>query len=343
VIAATLLVTVLLIAVQVFMILVDQMDAIGQGHFTVWRGISYALKMTPYQVYLFFPVAAMLGCLMGLGNLASSSELMVMRASGMSLVRIVIAVIKGLGIMIIAVAILGETVVPNLVKSAERKKASLLSRGKTLSTETGLWVRSGDSFIRIGQVLPGPRLRDILEYRFDDKDQLQVAMTAKFATYQTSGWLLAEVRETVFAKDKLTQQTYPQLAWSVNLNPKLVAYNQISPQEMSLTQIYRFIRLNQESSLSAHHFELVFWQRVVQPFAAIVMIMLAIPFIFGPLRSVSMGVRLLAGISVGFGFHILNKFFGPLSLVYQLPPWFGALAPVVCFAVIAIWLIQRRT
>jgi len=73
-----------------------------------------------------------------------------------------------------------------------------------------------------------------------------------------------------------------------------------------------------------------------------VLIWLAIPFVFGPLRSAGLGVRVLAGVFIGFVFYTLNQFFGPLSMMYQMPPFAAALFPIILFAMVAYWL-QRRT
>jgi lipopolysaccharide export system permease protein len=80
----------------------------------------------------------------------------------------------------------------------------------------------------------------------------------------------------------------------------------------------------------------------MQPFATLVMIFLAIPFIFGPLRSVSMGLRIMAGVIVGFGFYILNQFLGPMSQVYQIPAVVAALVPTMVFAMLGAFLLFLR-
>ena len=68
---------------------------------------------------------------------------------------------------------------------------------------------------------------------------------------------------------------------------------------------------------------------------------MALSFIFGPLRSVTMGARVIMGVLTGFGFFILNEVFGPLSLVYQLPPYLGAILPSMLFAAIAALMLRK--
>ena len=65
--------------------------------------------------------------------------------------------------------------------------------------------------------------------------------------------------------------------------------------------------------------------------------------IFGPLRSVPMGVRVVTGISFGFVFYVLDQIFGPLTLVYGIPPIIGALLPSASFFLISLWLLLKRS
>jgi lipopolysaccharide export system permease protein len=72
------------------------------------------------------------------------------------------------------------------------------------------------------------------------------------------------------------------------------------------------------------------------------MMLLALSFVFGPLRSVTMGARVLSGVIFGFTFYISNEVFGPMSLVYRLHPAIGALGPSLVFLLITIYLLRRK-
>jgi len=331
----------MLIGLQFFMMFVDQMDTIGQGEFTFWQAALYILLAAPYQVYLFFPVATMLGCLLGLGILANHSELIVMRASGLSIGGIIGIVLKSLLLFIFIVTLLGETLFPKMVGYAESRKAMLTSSGKTLRTPQGVWVRHDDSFIHIGKVISKGELQDVVEYAFNQNYELQTVRKADSASYQEGQWQLQNVNETQFQANEVHSAHFPNLIWTVQLRPALIEATKEAPTEMTLWELNRYIREQSKNHLQTSHFELVFWQRVLQPLASCVMMILAIPFIFGPLRSSTLGARFLVGATVGFGFHLLNKFFGPISLVYQLPPVLAATAPLLCFFALALWMLRR--
>ena len=102
---------------------------------------------------------------------------------------------------------------------------------------------------------------------------------------------------------------------------------------------YSKIRL--QNGLSVANYKFAFWQRVFAPLSVIIMILLAIPFVFASMRGATMGFRMLMGVMFGFGFYILNQFVGPMSVVYEVPPILAALLPSLVFAFISIIVLIR--
>lgn len=71
------------------------------------------------------------------------------------------------------------------------------------------------------------------------------------------------------------------------------------------------------------------------------MLLVAVPFVFGPLRSVAIGQRMLAGVLVGVAFYLLNQTFGNIGQIYNLSPFLSAALPSLAFLVAAVIAIQR--
>jgi lipopolysaccharide export system permease protein len=115
----------------------------------------------------------------------------------------------------------------------------------------------------------------------------------------------------------------------------------IEPEMLNLSGLYEYQRYLEKNQLDNRLYQLEFWRKLAQPLSLVVMIVLASSFVFGPMRSVSMGARLMTGIVVGFGFHIVNNFFGPMSLIYNLPAVLGATMPIVVFALLSAYLLKR--
>ncbi|USQ15105.1 LPS export ABC transporter permease LptG [Legionella lytica] len=335
------MVTLMLVGLQIFILFVDQLGDLGRVDYGIMQAAFFVLLQMPYQVYLFFPMASLLGCLIGLGIMANHSELVVMRSSGKSILQITGAVLKASVFLIVLVTILGETVVPFLSHYAHDYKTAAVSGGQTLRTSKGFWLRNNNDFISVGQVLPDYVLHDIYQFRFDEQRHLKVARFIREAKYIDQAWMAYDVQETEFQGDSTNAQTFATILWDVPVKPKILTISSIDPDEMTLHELNRYIREQKRSHQNVHTYQFAFLQRIVQPFTTMVMMVLAIPFIFGPLRSSTMGSKLLVGAAVGFGFHILSRFFGPVSTVFQLPPALAALGPTFIFAVLGIYLMTR--
>lgn len=335
------LVVLLLVAMQLFLLFIGELDDIGSGHYGVAQALIFVLLQIPHYTYLFFPLACLLGALLGLGVLASQSELIILRCSGMSIAQIIAIILKGTLALIIVTTILGETIIPSMMNHAKNYKMEKRSGGTSVRTPHGIWLRNNNSFIHINAAPAPDRLEGINEYRFDAQHQLSVSLQAKTAKYERGHWQLHNVAISHIHKNNIEAQHVKQMQWQQNISPESIAFAQIKPEEMTMRALYHYIDRQHRNHSESGFYQLAFWQRLLQPLATCVMLFLAIPFIFGPLRSATMGFRFLIGASVGFSFYILNQIFGPISLVFQLPPLLAATLPVMLFMMLGVVLLRR--
>jgi lipopolysaccharide export system permease protein len=341
VLSSILLVILMLAGLQAFILFVNQLGDLGKAQYGLWEAAQYVMLLLPYQVYLFFPMASLLGCLIGLGVMANHRELVVMRASGMSIWQVTLAVFKAALLLIILLTVLGETVIPTLSRIANDKKIFALSNGQTLRTSRGMWLRLHRDFINVGTVVSNTVLNQVYQFRFDRAHHLQLARYLATVEYKDGGWQALDVRETVIHQKNTTARVIPSMQWDVPLKPRVFGLGNREPDEMTLHELRQFLHVQKVMKQSVFNYQLDYWQRLFQPLSTLVMMMLSIPFIFGPLRSSTMGSKLLVGATVGFGFHILNRFFGPLSQVLQWSPLLAALGPTCAFALLGTYLMRR--
>jgi lipopolysaccharide export system permease protein len=201
------LVTLLLLGLQIFILFVDQLGDLGKADYGIVQAAFFVLLQLPYQVYLFFPMASLLGCLIGLGVLANHSELIVMRSSGMSIGQISWAVLKASVLVIVLITALGETIVPYLSHYANDYKTAAVTGGQTLRTSKGSWLLYGHDFISIGVILPGNVLNNIFQFRFDDQHHLVMSRYIREARYTDTGWIAYNIQQTDFAENTTKAQT----------------------------------------------------------------------------------------------------------------------------------------
>jgi len=336
-----LLVMLLLLGLHAFIGFMREFPNIGTGHYGLLQVLAYVPLMLPFDVYQFFPMASLLGCLIALGLLASHSELVVMRASGVSLINITLAVAKAAIILIVLMTAVGEILAPIAQRIAVRNKTIAISGGQALLTQQGVWVRSGNNFVHIAFVTSNRELQGITRYEFDTDNKLKSASVAANGSYQNGKWIFKDVVQTIFTDEKTKSAIFPQQQWELTLSPRLIGLAHIDPDQKSLPQLYSYIKHRKLSGLNAENYEFIFWQRLFAPLATLIMVLLAVPFVFGPLRSMTMGLRMLVGVMVGFGFYILNQFAGPMSAVYQVPPMLAAILPTIIVMVIGGLLLYK--
>lgn len=342
VVNAVLLVAVVFIGLLVFINFVTQLNQVGQGSYGVWQACLYVLLSLPLQVYILFPMVGLIGCLIGLGSLASHNELMVMRVSGVSKPKIVRIVMLTVFAIMLIVSILGETVGPYLNAVADRTQTLAQNAGQSLSIGNSVWLRQGNRFIYVDQVLANNVLKGVTIYQFNDHNQLIQNSYAKSATFTSGHWVLHNVAESHISNKQVTALHEASKPWAVTIAPSTFAMSVEDPDDMSLPALWRYIKAREHNGLKAPQYQINFWQRIYQPLAVLVMMFLAIPFVFGSLRDMTIGFRVLVGVIVGFLFYILNNFMGQLSAVTDISPAISTALPIVVFALVGLLLVRLK-
>ena len=342
ILVAIFLVLTLFIGLEFIFSLVNELRYVCTGTYSTIDAFVFILLSMPQHIAQLFPMATLVGTLMGLGMLASKSELIILRASGMSLGDIIAAVLKLAFILAMLVWLMGEWISPMAEKMAHSNKALSLSHGQALRTNNGTWMRDANNFIHIQSMTTDGHLEGITLYQFDKDMQLVKASFAQNADYDQHHWVLHEIQETIFEEGKTSRQNLDEQVWNSNLSPQVLSQVSIKDlDDLSLMGLWHTIKYRQKNHLEAKPYELAFWQKIVRPLATLVMMFLAIPFVFGPLRSSTMGLRMLVGVLVGFVFYTFNQLFGPLTLVYQIPPIIGAFLPTVMFLLLGLFFLKR--
>lgn len=341
-IATILVVIVALLGVDVFFYLVNELRHVGKGDYRLSTALIFILLTIPRKIYIIFPWAALLGSLLALGNLAKYSELVAMRAAAISVPRIAWSALKAGLLLTIIMFICGEVISPKTEVWAQQKKTLALSRGQAIQTQFGTWVRNDNEFIHVGLVNQNNNLQDITRYKFNESQQLEEVLHAGSAIKQANSWVLENMHGTQFRENNTESIKADKIEIPVLLDAEILKASAIKHLErLTLKNLWHVIKSRVAQELNATEYERAFWLKIAQPFAALVMIFLAVPFAFGPLRSASLGLKLLVGILVGFTFHTLNSIFGPLTAVIGLSPMIAAVIPTLAFFMLGYWMILR--
>jgi len=287
-------------------------------------------------------MSALIGGLIGIGMLASNSELVVMQAAGLSRLDIIKSVMKTAILLVIVSMAVGEWLAPSGEARAREIRAQAISGGSLISAKNGVWAKDGAYFVNIGEVLEQGQLKKIQIYRFNEHLKLDSWLSADSAIYQGDVWLLSRVVNTQLSKQKITTTNLEKQIWKSSLTPEKLGVVTVTPESLSVRGLIDYLDYLEANEQDPSRYQLAFWRKLMQPITVAVMLLVALSFIFGPLRSVSMGARIMMGVVTGILFFVCNEVLGSLSLVYQFPPLIGAISPSILFISVAWYLISKK-
>lgn len=341
VITNTLLTVVVLVIVSSFFVLVDELDDVGDGAYSTGHALLYTALGIPQQLHEFLPVATLIGSLLGLGGLARNNELTAARASGVSVRQILLAALRaGLLIMVFSF-VMSEWVAPPAERYAQQLRAYALQGNLAVRTDGGYWARDGKNFVNVREVLPDKGLRGVEIYEFDDDKRLTLASFADRAQFRGDHWVLRDVEQTRFHREGTQVQNVEEVRWQSVLNPQVLEVLAERPENLTLWGLYQYIRYLDANGLDASTYRLGFWHKVLRPVELLVMLVLAIPFVFGSQRNVSVGQGVLVGTLLGVAYWLLGNALGQIGLVYGLNMAISVGFPPLLFFALAIWLYRR--
>jgi lipopolysaccharide export system permease protein len=340
----TAMVLAVLVGLFVFITFIDQIGDVGTGNYGMLDVVRFTLYSVPKIVYEVFPMAALLGAILGLSSLAVDSELVVMRAAGVSIVRMIGSVFKIGAVLAIAAMLIGELVTPWSETAAQRDRAEAMQEDISQQTDYGIWMRDGMTYVNVGEVLPDLSLLNVRIFEFDNEGRLRSLVYADQGTYENQRWRLAGIQQTLINEDRSGAESKEVKAayWTTDVTPEILAVFMIRPDQLSAWQLHRYISHLQENNQDTSSYELAYWHKIMTPVATAVMVILAIPFVFSQVRTGSFGRNLFFGIMLGLVYFAFDKGFGYVVLVSDIPPMLGAVIPTAVFFLIGLFLLRRQ-
>jgi lipopolysaccharide export system permease protein len=339
---STALVLGVFLSLMVFLVVVDVLPDLGHANFNLYQLGRYVLLSQPRRLYELFPVATLIGALLGLSSLAVNAELVAMRAAGVSVAQIVGSAMKVGFVFALAIVALGEYGVPIAENQAQLGRAQALAKGLQ-KKGSGLWLRDQNSFVNIGEVLPDLSLRRISIYSFENGVDLRTQTRAERAVFAGDGWQLEKVQESRIDETGVKVKQLGTQPWQTTLSQDVVGVFTVRPEGLSIQHLVRYIEHLRHNGQSTERYRLALWQKVLMPVSVVVMVLLATPFTFGPIRGGGLSRRIFAGVLIGLGFVLVSQLFGHFGLLYGLSPFFGAVLPILLFLAAALLLLRRAS
>lgn len=345
------LVMLVLMVIFAFFEFMNQIGDVNESYTIGLAAFFTALKLPVYS-YEVFPIVLLIGTLMGLGGLANQSELTILRVTGWSIKRILLAVLKTAMVLWLVMAIIGEIIAPNLEATATKIKLEALNKSLSIGSDSGFWLKDEKQYLFVEKVISDTELRGIKVFNVDD-GQLTNYRQAKIAIYEDEQWQFQEV-ETIKLEQKNTLDnssmpaTFSLMSSASErqnsefiLQPEDLTKMGMETRYLSIVDVKSQVDFLQQNNLDSSQYELAFWRKVSMPIVVVAMISIVFPLIFGSMRQVSIGQRIFLGVLIGMSFHLINQLIGNIAVVYQLPIMLMTVLPALLVIAGSWWWLKR--
>lgn len=336
------LVTLVLLVLLGLFLFISQQGEIGTGAYTGTRALWFVLLNVPDQLFHFLPIGTMIGALVGLGALARSSELTVMRAAGVSIRRIgVSAGIAGLLLAALALAV-GEYLAPSLGQLAREQKALAKYDNISFAGQGGAWVRDGDLILQVDRQGAGGSLGGLTVFDLSAEGRLAAVGRAARASELPEGkWRLDGYAESRFSDRTVIARHVPSREFDTRVSAAFLGVATADPTQMSVRALRQLIGYLHSNGQETRVFEFALWSRIAKVVAVFFAALLALPFVFGSLRAGGAGARAAQGLMLGLGYFLLQKMIESGTLAFSLDPLLLAWAPTLLLGGIVTLLVLR--
>jgi lipopolysaccharide export system permease protein len=329
-----LVMSVLMILIGLYLFL-SQTDELGIGRYGMFNALVVVVCRLPQQAFTLLPIAGLIGALLALGNMARAGELVVMRAAGVSVFRLASWVAAAGAILTALTWGLGDYLAPPAEQFANQYKTLAKTNQYFTGDNQTLWAKDGNVFVSVQRQTTSSQLDSVYIMRFDDQHRLQSigrADSAKLDKPQI--WRLQGYSETRFVDDHVAVSQQATAELNTNLSAEFLGSASADPTTLTGRALLRYVRYLDDNQLESDEYRTAFWIRVARTCTLLVIVMLAVPFSFGPMRSSGLGTRMVIGILVGATFFLLAKLFDNGRLVYDLDPLVVAWGPTTILVVV---------
>ena len=321
---------------------VDQLRDVGHGRYGVTDAFLYVLLTVPSRLLQLMPVSLLLGSLFALGNLSNDSELIAMQSVGVSERQIIGWVLQLAAPIVVILFLVAEFVIPSTQRLAQGQRMSRLSTETTIEDGNGFWAESDHQYLNVRWVDYGNVPRDIDIYAFAEDGALKSFIHADSATIESKvSWLLKGVVRTRLQTPDVETEHLPSLHWDTFLRPHQVQLLILPPDSMPPLELYRYVRQMKRQNHQVARLEQAFWTKVSIPLSMVAMVLVAVPFVFGPPRARSAGQRITIGAGVGIVFSLTQQIVSLGGLLLDLNPAVGAMAPSLMLMAFSYYLARR--
>lgn len=322
----------------------DELKELGHGNYGLKQILMYLTLTSPRVFFELVPSAALLGSLFVIGAMANNREIVAMRAAGLSTAWIIRSIMLAGLLLVIVAVIVGEFIAPPSERAAQLLKTTAQNNGVVMRSQYGMWLREGNRFINVRQILDDGSLGDIRIFEVDEQHKLsQVTQATQGKFLGDKQWQLTDVKRSMLTWPRIHADNQAEMKWQSSIESDLLKVAVVNSDNLSLYDLYMYIDFLKTNNQKSQIYEMAFWSRLVNPLVTFVMLMVSVPFVIGIGRGIGTGGRIMMGVLIGMGFNIMDRIAGHMGLIYDIDPIVMAITPsalVFSAALYAVWRVS---
>ena len=312
-----------------------------QANYQTPQAVLYTFLRLPNLAFELLPIAVLIGSLLGLGALASNSEIIVMRSAGLSMSELSSMAAFSGGVMLIFAGLLGEFIGPPLDFYARDMRIEARYSNDKNQFGNEAWVKDGSAYLHLERVNSEFEFGNLHVYKFYNDQLESIAVAENSGIDENDDWILENIRETRFQRNGVQVIESQISIENFEINSSLLGSSLAKPLSLSAREMLSYIDYLKRNNLDATKYETEFWYRVSRTATIIIMPVLALAFVFGSLRSSGAGGRLMIGIIIGLAYYLASETLANSGQVFNLNPIFVTWLPSVTLMAITVFLLSR--
>jgi lipopolysaccharide export system permease protein len=324
-----------------------ELNSVGVINYTILEAFKYIILQLPEVAYDQVSPVILLGCVLGMGHLATTGQLIILRASGISILKITWITLKNAIIFLILITAIGELVAPALTTYAENERSNALGQNSLSSSQDGFWIRDGDNFINVENNIDGTLFNGITVIEVNKSNKIKRVIKSNSAIF--NGQSINMDKANIFSID--STNSFDDIASKErNLYKKRVTFDQDlieslekEPKDLKTFTIVKQIQFLRDNKLRAEVFEVELYKRLVKPITLVSMILLAMLFIFGSTRDATLGRKIFFGAAIGLSFELISRIGGALTLSFDSSPLLSTFGPAIAIMIIATTVLINKS
>jgi len=343
----TIIVLVVWTSIYSFFNFLAELNSVGKEGYTILSAFTYIILQLPEVVYKQASPIILLGCILGMGHLATTGQLLIFRVSGASILQITLLTLKNSLIFVLFFIFIGEFLAPISSNFAESSRSSSMGNSSASINQNGFWIRDGDNFINVERNIDGALFTGITVIEVNSSNKIERLIKSENAIFD--GNSLDMTGSKIFSIDELNsfdrislkeRNSYDK---TVSFDQDLIGSLEKEPEDLSTWTLFKQIRFLSDNKLRSGVFEVELYKRLIKPITLVAMILLAMLFIFGSTRDVTLGRKIFFGVALGLSFEMLSRVASAMALSFDFSPFLSSILPSIMVMFISIILLLKKS